>query len=316
MKLALAGPAGTRIAAWVEGRGPLLASVPLALGVAALAARLVLGFLAAQPGGGSAQIANVALPAITGAATTGVDAGAIANAHLFGFSGSAEAAGASAGAQSTSALVLAGTIAYRDPGLGFAILGESAEAAKFYRIGDVVPGGAKLRAVYADRVELDANGSVQTVALPRQSLPGIGMPASPLPLASAPASMPAFSVLRPAGAPTVNRAMADDPAFVAEIIRPTPVLMDGQLQGFRVYPGRDRGAFGSLGLQPGDMITQVNGSPLTDPARGLSAITGLQPGDRVNVTVSRNGVTRDITIEASQLAKAASSAAPPPEPTE
>jgi hypothetical protein len=59
-----------------------------------------------------------------------------------------------------------------------------------------------------------------------------------------------------------------------------------------------------------------NGSPLTDPARGLSAITGLQPGDRVNVTVSRNGVTRDITIEANQLAKAANSAAPPPEPTE
>jgi general secretion pathway protein C len=127
--------------------------------------------------------------------------------------------------------------------------------------------------------------------------------------------MPAFPN-RPAGLPAVSRAMADDPAFVAEIIRPTPVLMDGQLQGFRVYPGRDRAAFGSLGLQPGDMITQVNGSPLTDPARGLSAITGLQPGDRVNVTVSRNGVTRDVTIEANQLAKAASSAAPPPEPTE
>lgn len=315
MKLAFAGAAGTRVAGWVEGRGPLLAAVPLALAVAALAARLVLGFLGAQPAGSTAQVANVALPAITGAPSGGIDAGTIANAHLFGIASAAGAADAGAAAQTNSSLVLAGTIAYRDPGLGFAILGESAEAAKFYRIGDVVPGGAKLRAVYADRVELDANGSVQTVALPRQSLPGIGMPASPLPVAAAPTFMPSFPN-RPAGLPTVNRAMADDPAFVAEIIRPTPVLMDGQLQGFRVYPGRDRGAFGSLGLQPGDMITQVNGSPLTDPARGLSAITGLQPGDRVNVTVSRNGVTRDITIEASQLAKAASSAAPPPEPTE
>lgn len=315
MKLAFAGAAGTRVAGWVEGRGPLLVSVPLALGVAALAARLVIGFLGAQHSAGNAQIANVALPAITGAPQNGIDAGTIANSHLFGIAGAAGGADAAGAAQSTSNLVLAGTIAYRDPGLGFAILGESAEAAKFYRIGDVVPGGAKLHAVYADRVELEANGSLQTVALPRQALPGIGMPASPLPVAMSPMVMPSFPN-RPAGLPTVSRAMADDPAFVAEIIRPTPVLMDGQLQGFRVYPGRDRGAFGSLGLQPGDMITQVNGSPLTDPARGLSAITGLQPGDRVNVTVSRNGVTRDITIEASQLAKAASSAAPPPEPTE
>lgn len=315
MKLAFTGAAGARLAGWAEGRGPLLASVPLALGVAALAARMVLGFLAAPPAAGQAQIANVALPAITGSVPGGIDAGAIANAHLFGIAGAPGGADAAGAAQSASNLVLAGTIAYRDPGLGFAILGESAEGAKLYRIGDAVPGGAKLRAVYADRVELDANGSVQTLALPRQALTGIGMPASPLPMAAAPVSMPSFPN-RPAGLPTVNRAMADDPAFVAEIIRPTPVLMDGQLQGFRVYPGRDRGAFGSLGLQPGDMITQVNGSPLTDPARGLSAITGLQPGDRVNVTVSRNGVTRDITIEANQLAKAANSAAPPPEPTE
>lgn len=315
MKLAFAGAAGTRVAGWVEGRGPLLAAVPLALAVAALAARLVLGFLAAQPVTQNAQIANVALPAITGATPGGIDAGTIANAHLFGIAGAPGGADAAGAAQSASNLVLAGTIAYRDPGLGFAILGESAESAKFYRIGDAVPGGAKLRAVYADRVELDANGSIQTLALPRQSLAGIGMPASPMPVAMSPMVMPSFPN-RPAGLPSVNRAMADDPAFVAEIIRPTPVLMDGQLQGFRVYPGRDRGAFGSLGLQPGDMITQVNGSPLTDPARGLSAITGLQPGDRVNVTVSRNGVTRDITIEANQLAKAASSAAPPPEPTE
>jgi general secretion pathway protein C len=315
MKLAFAGAAGTRVTGWVEGRGPLLASVPLALGVAFLAARIVLGFLAAQPGHDQAQIANVALPAITGAAPGGIDAGAIANAHLFGVAGATGGADAAGAAQSASNLVLAGTIAYRDPGLGFAILGESAEAAKFYRIGAAVPGGALLRAVYADRVELETNGSVQTLALPRQALAGIGMSAAPLPTAAAPVSMPSFPN-RPAGLPTVNRAMADDPAFVAEIIRPTPVLMDGQLQGFRVYPGRDRAAFGSLGLQPGDMITQVNGSPLTDPARGLSAITGLQPGDRVNVTVSRNGVTRDVTIEANQLAKAANSAAPPPEPTE
>lgn len=311
MKLAFAGAAGTRLAGWLEGRGPLLASVPLTIALAALVARIVLGFLSAQPAGG--PVANVQLPAITGAAPGGFDAGTIANAHLFGISGGAPGADAGGGAVATSSLVLAGTIAYRDPGLGFAILGEAAESAKFFRVGDIVPGGAKLKSVYPDRVELDMNGAIQSVLLPRLT-PGAGtVMASPLPTASVP-EIPAPT--RRAGLPgTVNRAIADNPAYVAEIIRPTPVLMDGQLQGFRVYPGRDRGAFTSLGLQPGDLITQVNGSALTDPARGLSAISGMQPGDRVNVTVSRNGVSRDITIDASQLA-AAGAASTPPEPSE
>ena len=309
MKLAFAGAAGTRLAGWAEGRGPLLASVPLTLALAALVARIVLGFLAAPPTGG--PVANVQLPAITGAAPGGLDAGAIANAHLFGIGGSTGADGGSAVA--SSSLVLAGTIAYRDPGLGFAILGETAESTKFVRVGDVVPGGGKLKSVYADHVELDLNGSIQSVLLPRLT-PGAGtVLASPLPTASVPEIV---APPRRAALPgTINRAMADNPAYVAEIIRPTPVLMDGQLQGFRVYPGRDRGAFTSLGLQPGDLITQVNGSALTDPAKGLSAISGMQPGDRVNVTVSRNGVNRDITIDASQLA-AAGAAATPPEPSE
>jgi len=308
MKPAFVAGIGARLGGWLEGRGPLLAAVVLAVALALVLARLVLSFLAAPPAG--QQVANVPLPAITGAAPGGFDAGIIANAHLFGIGGAT--GGATATTAAPSSLVLAGTIAYRDPGLGFAILGEAIETAKFFRIGDVVPGGGKLRAVYPDRVELDLNGSIQSVSLPRLT-PAVPSGVAPLPtsVSAAPMILP----VRPTLPGTINRAIADNPAYVAEIIRPTPVLMDGQLQGFRVYPGRDRGAFASLGLQPGDLITQVNGSALTDPARGLSALSGMQPGDRVNVTVSRNGVTRDITIDANQMATAAA-AATPPEPTE
>ncbi len=314
MKLAMVGGAGARITLWMDGRGPVLASVVLALALAALAARTVLGFLGAHATG-EGQVANLNLPAFTGAApAAGVDAAQLAAAHLFG-SATASLTETGGAPQTGLALVLAGTIAYRDPALGFAILGETAETAKFFRVGAQVPGGAQLHSVYADRVVLERNGALETLTLPRDLPAGMAPPA--LPTAAPVAEVQGFPP-RPRR-PSIDvqrRAMADNPAFVAEIIRPTPVLMDGQLQGFRVYPGRDRAAFTTLGLQPGDLVTQVNGTALTDPARGLSAITGLQPGDRVSVTVSRNGVTRDITIDANQLSDIAGKAAPSPESTE
>jgi len=51
-------------------------------------------------------------------------------------------------------------------------------------------------------------------------------------------------------------------------MRNQPVLMQGKLRGFRVYPGRNRQAFTRLGLRSGDLVIAINGTPLDDPARG------------------------------------------------
>lgn len=290
-----AGSAGGAAALLAE-RGPLIVSLLLAVAIAALAAKIVLGLLSAPRTGGDsggAAVVNMALPAFSGGPPAGaVDANLIAAAHLFG---QAAAAGNAAGApQTTAALVLAGTIAYNDPELGYAILGESAQAGRMYKVGATVPGGATLHSVYADRVILSRNGALETLALPRSLLPGMPPPRAPAGLAAG-GSAPNAVV------DTVRRAIAQDPNVVAEVIRPTPVLMDGQLKGFRVYPGRDRARFAALGLQPGDLITQVNGNDLNDPAAGLQALQGLAPGDQVNVTITRNGVTRQQMISASQM---------------
>ena len=74
----------------------------------------------------------------------------------------------------TLQLVLTGTIAGNDPQNGLAILGQSAQTAKVYAVGDNVPGGAKLHSVYSDRVIIDRNGQLESLALPRQ--PSAGHP--------------------------------------------------------------------------------------------------------------------------------------------
>lgn len=52
---------------------------------------------------------------------------------------------------------------------------------------------------------------------------------------------------------------------VGDLILPTPYFVNGEVQGYRVYPGADRNGFRSLGLMPGDLVTQIDGQPLNTP---------------------------------------------------
>src|SRR5580658_4470371 len=76
----------------------------------------------------------------------------IVNAHLFGTAGIKATGDAP---QTTMPLILAGVIADKDPNKGQAIIGENAMSAKLVAVGGNIPGGARLHAVYSDRVLLE-----------------------------------------------------------------------------------------------------------------------------------------------------------------
>ena len=78
-------------------------------------------------------------------------------------------------------------------------------------------------------------------------------------------------------------------------------MPNGQLQGYRVYPGRDRRAFASLGLRPGDLVTEINGIRLNNPTQGLEVFSSLANASQVNVTVERNGSPLVLNLDISQL---------------
>ena len=62
--------------------------------------------------------------------------------------------------------------------------------------------------------------------------------------------------------------------------------------GFRVNPGRDRATFEALGLRPGDVVTDINGTVLDDPSRGLQVFQALGEATKANVTMLRDGVPK------------------------
>lgn len=199
-------------------------------------------------------------------------------------------------------LELRGTIAATEENRALAIIAERGGAERIYFIGDAVPGGATLHAVQLDRVLLRRAGRLEALRLPR-SEDGAGARRT----AAAPRPMPVPTReavgLPPAThrAATVQEVVQQGGLALTEIIRPQPVFRDGRQQGYRVYPGRQRQQFTQLGLRPGDLITQINGMALDDPARGMEIFRGLADATSVTVTLDRNGETEMLTLDTAAL---------------
>lgn len=275
---------GNGLAARANAFAPTLVAVVLVIAIAAQLASLVWKILAPEPA------PSAPAGGIDSRGPSGPNVAGIVNAHLFG-TAAVEASGDAASAPVTNLrLVLAGTLAGADPTQGWAIVGESAQAAKVYATGASLPGGAKLREVYLDRVILDRGGRLESLPLPR--LAGAAAPAQ-------------VSYARPVQAPqpglaeAVEQAVRQDPGVISEVIRPQPVFAGGQQRGYRLYPGRNRDKFAALGLMPGDLVTAINGNPLSDPNQGLEMLRGIGAGGLVTLTVTRNGAEQDISVDLS-----------------
>jgi general secretion pathway protein C len=198
-------------------------------------------------------------------------------------------------------LELRGTITATEERQALAIIAERGGAERVYFVGDAVPGGATLHAVHLDRVLLRRAGRLEALRLPRSDDPQLARRAAAAPRTTAP-PVSAF----PARSATVQEVIQQGGASLTEIIRPQPVFKDGRQQGYRVYPGRQRQQFTQLGLRPGDLITQINGMSLDDPARGMEIFRSLGDSTSVTVTVDRNGEIEMLTLNTAVLQQASS----------
>ena len=271
----------------LAGATPTIVSVVLIVVIAGQLAALLWRSL-----GSSDQDPEGPVPVVTTQAPA-VDLTAIVNAHLFGVAANS---GDPSDAPATSAnLTLAGTLAGREPEQGWAIIGASGQPARVYATGASLPGGSKLFAVYPDRVILDRSGSRESLLLPRLS--GGAGPATRqlagLPTAAAPSASLADSV---------RQLLVQNPSAGGDLLRPQPVFAGGSLRGYRVYPGRNRAQFASIGLQPGDLVMAVNGAALDDPNRGLEILRGIGQGSAVTLTIDRGGQQQQITVDPAAVA--------------
>jgi len=280
-------PAQERWRALLLTEGPRIATWVLALALGVQAALMVTDLA-----GGGAKPASVHTAA---AAARPLDVKLIVDAHLFGTAPVAKQDDGNAPPTSMP-LVLTGIIAGNDPQNGLAILGPTAQSAKVYAVGDTIAGGPKLHSVYSDRVVIDRNGQLESLALPHQSMPGNAPPPSAA----------AFEGGNP-NIERMRRMISEQPGLIGDVLRPQPVmdLKTGHMNGFRVYPGRDRAAFARLGLRPGDQVMSINGTPLDDRDRSEQILRTLSSAVEARVTVIRAGQQQDLVLNIAQLAQEA-----------
>ncbi len=226
------------------------------------------------------------------------DARAIAAVHLFGEAGADDAPSAVPEVSDDdledtrlSNLQLKGTIASPEVAMSAAIISDGSNEEKVYLIGDPVASSAKLHAVYTDRVVLNENGRLTNLRLPEEYKVS----------AAAPVRRTTTQRRTAPQTQSIQSVVSQNVARLADVIRPTPYFVNGEQQGYRVYPGRDRRQFAALGLRPGDLIRDIDGQALTDPTQAMEIFQSLGTADQVSVTVERNGQPEVIVLKTDQL---------------
>jgi len=190
-------------------------------------------------------------------------------------------------------LKLRATVSADDQVIAHAIIADGSGKENVYFVRDSIPGGATLHRVHPDRVILNRGGVLEALRLPKE-FEGKPTPSTRRSTANRTAA--------PAGRSAAQAMISENAASFTEIIRPQPFMPNGQLKGYRVFPGRNRQQFIALGLRPGDLVTEINGVALNNPTQGMEIFRTLSESSQVQVTLERNGRSQTISLDASKLA--------------
>ena len=231
---------------------------------------------------------------------------AVVEAHLFGKPSAApdpSAADAQNAPETQLNLELRGAVAALDERFAHAIIADGSGTEKVYFLKDTVPGGAVLQRVQPDRVILNRGGVLEALLLPKDE-------ASDGSLNSAAPRRNGQPLARRNQPPSMQEVVAQNASGITEIIRPQPYMPNGELKGYRIYPGRNREQFVGLGLQPGDLVTEINGMTLNNPAQAMEMFRALADTTQVTVTIERDGQAQTLTLDTTQVANAGAGLTP------
>lgn len=225
-----------------------------------------------------------------GAQSTQVDLAAIASAKLFGTAeANAQAQAVADAPETTLNLKLIGLLFGNTPEGSRALINTGGDNEAPFSVGMEVVRGVTLDKIFADRVILMRQGRPETLRLEKDA------PATTV--AAAPDARPDLgdAVVLPQLS-SVRDQILQDPTQAGTYLRVQPSAPGGNMQGYRIYPGRDRALFNAAGLKPGDLVKAINGTELNDASKALQMLTDLSTASSVSLTIERSGHTQNVTI--------------------
>jgi len=231
-----------------------------------------------------------------GAPSSQIRLNSVVSLHLFGEAQQIETAASDApidAPKTNLKLVLRGVFSHSDPDKAMAIIADAAGKEKLYRKDGQVPGGATVHTIYFDRVILQRNGQFETLFLPRDELPSNAMAWRESP--SSQEVRRERSVQAPDKLKKMKEMIKTNPQQLWKEVRIEPVLADGKIKGYRLFH-QDAQLMRSLGITKSDVITEVNGMSLDDPAALYELMGQIDTATDIRLTVERNGGTEVLVV--------------------
>lgn len=214
-------------------------------------------------------------------------------------------------------LILRGILGSNEEKAGRAIIA-SGERADVYAVGDTLPVGSNvtLAKVLDGRVIINNNGSFESLWLFKEdpnapklatSFSGAAPSANnewatPGGYANPPYQQPPPPMLVDRGPVVDSPRFGADPSAaaasktLADVVAMSIYREGGQVVGYKIRPGRNAEMFNSLGLQTDDIVTAVNGVPLSSPGKIMEIYKSMGSATSANLEIRRGGSTVNLDV--------------------
>ena len=169
---------------------------------------------------------------------------------------------------------------------GRAALLRSGGRTRVVGVGDAAFGG-RIAAIAADRVTVDFDGVPVEVRLMTVTA---SVSAAPAPAASADA------VPRAMERREIERRLGEESGRILAETTLVPAMDGGRVAGFTITRMPDSTLLTDAGLQPGDVLTQVNGVPIDSLATLIGLWPRMQTESAVRAVVLRNGQPVSLSV--------------------
>lgn len=183
--------------------------------------------------------------------------------------------------ETTLDLTLRGVIAATPMRKAVAVISRPGGQGKYgvYLVGEEVPGRARIKAIYPDRVILERGGKLETLFLEdadkekKKNFAG--------------------SSVKEGEHRRINREyLTRKMDNVPELAREVGVEIsyrNGEQYGYKLVSAGNSKFLKNLGLQPGDILYEVNGIRLANASKAMSAYKKLQDSREIWLEIERNG---------------------------
>lgn len=201
----------------------------------------------------------------------------------------------------------------------YAIVEDQSGNESLYQVGEDIPEAGRLVSVEANRAIIDRGGRRVAIEIPTSEIPEAAPSRLGVPIAI-PRGIPAFMQpragrrhppaaddedsgdddsskleLKKLGPGKFEASRAEvantmqNPAQLFSQMRALPHFINGKTDGFSISNVAAGSVFEQLGLKDGDLLTEIDGQPVTNPMQAMGLMQAVQTASAIDLTINRGG---------------------------